>query len=237
MKVTWHGHATFLVETRDGTRVAIDPFFGHGKSRRTWRDLHPALVLVTHGHGDHTGDVLHLKDVPLIANYEIATFLEARGVADATGMNAGGSTRVGSGLKVTMVPAAHSSGLAAFPNPDGSMPYGGSPCGYLLDDGQTRLYVAGDTGLFGDLKWVVRDVLRPDVAVLPIGDLYTMGPEHAAIAAEWTGAKVAVPCHYGSFPGLVEDAGEFTTRLAGKVDVRAPAVDGSVDLVGGKVRE
>lgn len=236
MRITWHGHSFYHVETRDGTSILVDPYFENGKTRKRVREFHPDVVLLTHGHGDHTGSVLEYKDAHAVTNWEIGQWLRKNGMRTQTMMNVGGSTKPKPGLRLFMTPANHSSGLDAAPLANGTLAYGGSPCGFLVDDGETRLYVAGDTGLFGDMRAVIRDVLKPDVAILPIGDLFTMGPEHAAIAAEWLGVKVATPCHYGTFPPIEQDPQAFAKPLLGKVDVRVPRVDEGFEVAGGKVR-
>lgn len=235
MRIAWHGHSFYHVETREGTRILIDPYVENGKTRRRVRDFDPDVVLLTHGHGDHTGSVLDYGDAHVVSNHEIGHWLAKNGMGKRTAMNVGGSCRPKGNLRVHMTWAQHSSGLDAAPLANGTLSYGGAPCGYLLDDGETRLYVAGDTGLFGDMRWVVRDVLKPDVGILPIGDLFTMGPEHAAIAADWLGVKVATPCHYGTFPPIEQDPHEFKKRVGGKADVRVLDVDGAFDVKGGRV--
>lgn len=235
MRIAWHGHSFHHVETKDGTSVLLDPFVENGKTRKRVEDFDPAVILLTHGHDDHTGSVLSYPQAHVVSNWEIGAWLERNGMTKRTAMNVGGSCRPAPDLRVHMTFAAHSSGLDAAPLPNGTLGNGGSPCGYLLDDGETRLYVAGDTGLFGDMKWVVRDVLRPDVAILPIGDLFTMGPEHAALAVEWLGVKVATPCHYGTFPPIEQDPQEFRKRVGGKADVRVLDVDGWFEVRGGRV--
>lgn len=235
MRISWHGHSFYHVETRGGTSVLIDPFVENGKTRKQVRDFDPDVVLLTHGHGDHTGSVLEFRDALVVSNWEIGVWLEKAGVTNRTAMNVGGSCRPARDLRVHMTYATHSSGLDAAPLADGTLGNGGNPCGYLLDDGETRLYVAGDTGLFGDMKWVIRDVLKPDVALLPIGDLFTMGPEHAAIAVEWLGVKVASPSHYGTFPPIEQDPHEFAKRVADKARVVVLDVDGAFEAKGGRV--
>lgn len=235
MRIDWHGHACYHVTTRDGKRILVDPFLEAGTAKRA-RDFDPDLVMITHGHADHVGSALDFTRAHHVSNWEIGAWLEANGVARRTAMNVGGGARV-AGVRLWMAPAAHSSGLDAAASPNGTLGYGGSPCGYVIDDGETRLYVAGDTGLFGDMRAVIRDVVKPDVAILPIGDLFTMGPEHAAIAAEWLGVKVATPCHYNSFPPIAQDPDAFARPLRGKVDVRVPAVDAGFDVRGGRVVE
>ncbi|HEX2021543.1 MAG TPA: metal-dependent hydrolase [Candidatus Thermoplasmatota archaeon] len=236
MHVTWHGHACYSIETRQGKRILVDPFLTGGPSRRGPADFRPDAVLLTHGHGDHTGDVLSFPDAHLVTNWEIGAWALARGMKRVTRMNVGGFAKPLDGVRVWMAPATHSSGLDASPLPDGTLGYGGGACGFVVDDGETRLYVAGDTGLFGDMRTVIRDVMQPHAALLPIGDLFTMGPEHAAIAAEWLGVDVASPCHYDSFPPIRQDPQEFARRVGARAKVVVPRVDEGFDLDEGRLR-
>lgn len=235
MRIAWHGHSFSHITTRGGTSVLVDPFVENGMTRKRVSDFRPDVVLLTHGHADHTGSALEYRDAHHVSNFEIGLWLERNGIAKRTAMNVGGACRLAPDLHVRMTYATHSSGIEAAPLANGTLGEGGSPCGYLLDDGETKLYVAGDTGLFGDMKWVIRDVLKPDVAILPIGDLFTMGPAHAAIAVEWLGVKVATPCHYNTFPPIRQDPNELVKLVGGKADVRVLDVDGAFEVKGGKV--
>jgi L-ascorbate metabolism protein UlaG (beta-lactamase superfamily) len=201
-KLTWLGHATFKVETPEGKTVLIDP----------WVEGNPAcpdplkkfdkidLMLITHGHGDHMGDAVALakKHKPaVVAIYEIGEWLTAQGVEKTAGMGKGG-TQVIDGISVTMVNAHHSSSIAV----DGKLVYGGEPCGYVVRfPSGFSLYHAGDTTVFGDMK-IIGGLYKPDLACLPIGDHYTMGPREAAYAIRLLGVKAVVPMHYGTFPVL-----------------------------------
>jgi L-ascorbate metabolism protein UlaG (beta-lactamase superfamily) len=158
------------------------------------------LLLVTHGHSDHTGDVVPVARATgarVIAPYELSVWLEQKGLQNVTGMNPGG-TVTPFGLSITMVHALHSSSVTD----DGRTQYAGVATGYVIrfEDGVT-VYHAGDTSVFGDMR-LIADLYRPGIAVLPIGDLYTMGPEQAAKACELLGVRQVVPMHYGTFPAL-----------------------------------
>lgn len=228
MQVRWHGHSFFTVVTRDGTILAIDPFFAAAPPAAL--DIRPDLVLVTHAHSDHAEDAPRLR-APILATHEVANELGRRGSA-ATGMGIGGSWRDGA-LRVWCTPAWHSSD---FDWPEGApVVPGGHPCGFVVDDGETRFYHAGDTGLFGDMRTVIRDVLRPHAAALPIGDRYTMGPEHAARAVEWLGVDVAIPMHYGTFPAIAQDPSEFARHVGRSARVVIPQRGRGVELRGGEV--
>lgn len=226
MKITWHGHAFFEILTSDGKNVVIDPFTDNPKTDTKPEDLDPDLVLVTHGHYDHAGCVRAL-DAPVVANFEVATWLERGGHQQATGMNIGGWTEV-AGVRVWMAPAWHSGGL---PNEDGDfLGNGGNAYGFIIDDGEQRLYHAGDTGLFGDMKTVIGEIMKPDIALLPIGDLFTMGPEHGAIAAGWIKPKVAIPMHYNTFPAIEVNVNEFVERVPKGIETRVMEPDTTITV-------
>ncbi len=199
LQVTWLGHATLAVTSPKGVRVLVDPFLTDNPScPASAKRVGPIdLVLVTHGHADHCGDAVSVareSGATVVACPELAGWLERQGVKHLRPMNIGGRQSV-LGLQIAMVPAIHSSSA-----PDGT--YLGPAAGFVVrfEDGKT-VYFAGDTALFGDMR-LIRDRHAPDVAFLPIGDRYTMGPEDAAIAAEWLGVTAIVPVHYGTFPEL-----------------------------------
>jgi L-ascorbate metabolism protein UlaG (beta-lactamase superfamily) len=205
LRVMWLGHSTFLMTTAQGVRVLFDPFLTNNPScpvpakRTTTADI----ILISHGHSDHCEDAASIArqaGATVVASPELSGWLERQGVKHTRPMNIGGKQRL-SGLAIAMVPACHSSSA-----PDGT--YLGAAAGFVVrfDHGPT-IYFAGDTALFGDMR-LIGDRHRPQVAFLPIGDRFTMGPEDAALAAEWLGVTAIVPMHYGTFPeltGTVED--------------------------------
>ncbi|MGL6279924.1 MAG: metal-dependent hydrolase [Gaiella sp.] len=197
--LTWLGHAAFRLDTPDGMRVYVDPFLtGNPSCPASERTAERCdLVLVTHGHGDHVGDAVALHRAhgcPVVAQVELRRWLTAQGVADdgmAHSVNKGGTVRV-AGLSVTLTDANHSSSAE-----DGT--YLGESCGLVLAaDGMPTIYVAGDTSVFGDMALIGR-LYAPQIAILPIGDHFTMGPREAALAAELVGAPLVVPSHWGTF--------------------------------------
>jgi L-ascorbate metabolism protein UlaG (beta-lactamase superfamily) len=212
MRITWHGHAFFAVEAASGTTLLVDPFLsGNPHTDLGPDDFDPDFVAVTHGDFfDHAGDA-HRFGVPVVCQSLMARDLLAldHPVVD---LNIGGRF-AHEGLSLTMVHAHHSMGTSAtgIERTD----YGGVAAGYVIDDGGTTFYHSGDTGLFGDMKHVVRDVYGPEVAAVPIGGHHTMEPEEAAIAAEWIGAETVVPMHYGTFPEIDVDPEAFAERVEG----------------------
>jgi L-ascorbate metabolism protein UlaG (beta-lactamase superfamily) len=200
--LTWLGHNTFKLVTRGGRTVLLDPFVeGNPSCPRELKTFEKLDVMsISHGHGDHMADAVTLgkKHKPVIVcNYEIHLFLQKKGVTNTSPMNKGGSQEAG-GITFTMVQATHSSGI----EDGGQVVYGGEACGFVitLEDG-TRIYHAGDTGVHADMA-LIAELYAPEIALLPIGDLYTMGPREAAIATRMLQPKFVVPCHYGTMPAL-----------------------------------
>jgi L-ascorbate metabolism protein UlaG (beta-lactamase superfamily) len=218
--LTWLGHAAFRLDTAGGKRIYVDPFLTHnpkcpeGEKKPERADV----VAITHGHLDHIADaddIAKEHGAKVVGMVEIGDWLqEKQGVDEAsiqTG-NKGGTTEV-DGVKFTLVDAHHSSQL-----PDGS--YGGEPAGIVVEDENgKKIYFAGDTCVFGDMALIGR-IYAPDVAVLPIGDFYTMGPREAAVAIELLGVKRVVPCHYGTFPVLTGTPEELA-KLAPDAQIEA----------------
>jgi L-ascorbate metabolism protein UlaG (beta-lactamase superfamily) len=203
--LTWLGHSTFVLETPGGKRVMFDPFVTGNPATPQGRadpgDLD--VILLSHGHSDHTGDVVRLANEKqpkaVVGMIELTDWLDGQGVANTVGMNKGGTAEV-EGLRVTMTHAVHSSSVST---PEGSILYLGEPAGLVvkLENGYA-VYFAGDTDVFSDMA-LIRELHEPDMAMLPIGDHFTMGPAGAAKAVELLGVRRVLGMHYGTFPPLV----------------------------------
>ena len=202
MELTWLGHSAFRLDA-GGKRIYIDPFL-NGNPKCPEGETTPErvdIVAVTHAHGDHVGDTVALANehgATVVAQVELCGWLGSQGVEKRLDPNKGGTVAVDD-VRFTLTNAFHSSS-----NNEGA--YMGEPCGIVVraqEDGQEKsIYFAGDTCVFGDMALIGR-LYKPDLAVLPIGDHYTMGPDEAALALELLGVKRCVPCHWGTFPPLV----------------------------------
>ena len=206
-KLTWYGHAALGLET-GGYKIVIDPFFsGNPAASLSPEAVEADFILVSHGHGDHVGDAVAIAKrtgATIIGNFEVAGWFEKQGVEKTHGQHLGGGHKHPFGyLKLTL--ALHGSMM-----PDGS--YGGNPCGFLLttNDGK-KIYFAQDTGLFGDMKLIGEEGL--DLAVIPIGDNYTMGPDDALRAVKMLTPKAVVPIHYNTWDLLAQDANAWAGRV------------------------
>jgi L-ascorbate metabolism protein UlaG (beta-lactamase superfamily) len=206
-RVQWLGHACLLIES-DGHRILVDPFLtDNPAAAASAGDVQAEAILVSHGHGDHLGDTISIAKragAVVVANYEIATWLQNQGLVNVHGQQHGGSHEFSFG-RVKLTLAFHGSVL-----PDGT--YGGNPCGFLvtLNDGR-RIYDAADTGLFGDMRLIGEEGI--DLAIVPIGDNYTMGPDDAVRAVKLIQPKKVLPIHYNTWPLIAQDADAWATNV------------------------
>ena len=210
------GHSAFQLEA-DGVIVAVDPFLtGNPKASHEEKHLHPQAILLTHAHNDHVGDTVAIAKrtgAKVIATFELAEWLKTQGVTGATGGNHGGTVAFEGGT-AKFVPAWHTSSYfdgTTFVAP-------GVPAGLVVRFGGRTVYFAGDTCLFGDMALIGEEGL--DVAVLPIGDHFTMGPADALRAVTLLKPKLVVPCHYDTFPPIEQDGAAFASRVEAETGSR-----------------
>lgn len=206
MIIRYLGHAGFGI-ILDGISIVVDPFVSKNPSSKlTLADVPKAeIVAVTHSHFDHFGDAAEIAKrdgACFVAVYDTVEIAEREGVQRTEAMNVGGSCLV-KGVRIDCVPALHT----------------GNPCGFVFSGREGRVYHAGDTGLFGDMK-LIGEICRPDVALLPIGGRFTMGPEEAAMATGLIRPKAVIPMHYNTFEAIMQDPYRFAALVKERVDTK-----------------
>lgn len=219
ISITYYGHSTFGIVSPKGKKILIDPWVEGNPACP--KELHKIesldIMAITHGHFDHISDAVSIaKETKptVVGNWEVCDWMGLKGVENCSAMNKGGA-QVVDGIKFTMVHAQHSSGIK---DDDGTMVYGGEPGGFIIEfENGFRIYHAGDTNVFSDMK-LIAEIYKPELVMLPIGDLFTMGPLEASYACRFLNPKWVVPIHYATFPVLIgtpEELGELTKDIEG----------------------
>jgi len=218
-KITWLGHSTVLVTTAAGTSLLIDPFIAHNPKYPKDYVLPERIdyILLTHGHGDHISDAVPVAKKhgsTVVAIYELASYVAGMGVKNTIGMNLGGTVQLGD-VAATLVEAKHSAGA----EDESGTHYVGVAGGFVLTiaDGPV-LYHAGDTAVFSDMQ-LIRDLYQPQLAMLPIGGHYTMGPREAALAVRFLAPSTVLPLHFGTFPPLTGTPDQLAALVEPAVEV------------------
>ncbi len=212
IEINWLGHATFELRSPSGEVLLLDPWIeGNPAYPKDYKVSKVDAIAISHAHFDHMNDVLPLAkkfEPKVVAIFETASWLEKKGAKNTVGINKGGTADLGF-VKLTMTHALHSCSIKDGDN----LIYGGEAAGYVLTfaDGR-KAYFAGDTTVFSDMK-LIGEIYEPELAFLPIGDFYTMGPHEAAHAARLIGAKKVIPMHYGTFPALTGRPEQLAQRL------------------------
>lgn len=230
MNILWLGHGSFRIEIEDQV-LLIDPWL-NGNPMMEGHDHAAAIagatqILVTHGHFDHTQDIVEISqktDAPVSAIYELAAYLKDQGAIEGMGFNKGGTVEFGA-VTVSMVPASHSSSMVVDDKPM----YAGTEIGYMIQGEGKTIYVSGDTGIMADMDWM-GDYYKPDIGILSAGGFFTMDMKQAAYAAKrYFNFKTVIPCHYRTFPLLEQNADTLAAGLPG-VDVIEPQVLRAISL-------
>lgn len=216
--ITWLGHSAFAL-TFNGHAVLFDPFLtGNPLASANADELDAELICVSHAHGDHTGDVVAIAKrtgATVVCNFEMANYFAAKGVENTQGVNPGGTYNHGF-AKAKWTQAFHTSSF-----PDGT--YGGQPNGFIFSADSKRLYYAGDTGLFGDMRLIGDH--RIDLAFLPIGDTFTMGIEDSLLAIEFIRPRYVLPMHYNTWPPIAQDASSWANRVSSETNSQPIVLD------------
>jgi L-ascorbate metabolism protein UlaG (beta-lactamase superfamily) len=213
MRITWLGHGSFQFELPSGQVILMDPWIeGNPAYPKHHQIRRVDTICITHGHFDHIHDTppLAARFAPeVVAIYETCHWLESKGVKNTRGMNKGGTVQCG-GVSITMTHAVHSCGILD----DGKIIYGGEASGYVLrfEDGRA-LYFGGDTNVFSDMQ-LIEQLYHPELAFLPIGDLYTMSPREAAMACRLLRSSKVIPMHFGTFPPLTGTPAKLAELIA-----------------------
>ncbi|ULO08169.1 metal-dependent hydrolase [Paenibacillus sp. 19GGS1-52] len=214
MKILFHGHSCIQLFSSSHS-ILIDPYIdANPVAVVKANDIVTDYILLTHGHDDHITDAVPIakqNDAPIIAVEELAEYMASQGVKKTEAMHVGGDWTFDFG-RVYLTPALHTSSVRTL---DGQRLYAGVPVGYVIEMGGKIIYHAGDSGLFSDMKWIGQrfDI---DIAFLPIGGRFTMGPSDALLAAEWIQPRHVVPIHYGTFPLIQQDGVHFIENLSRK---------------------
>jgi L-ascorbate metabolism protein UlaG (beta-lactamase superfamily) len=239
-RATFLGHSVFRIDTPGGKTIYIDPWLGNPKAPASAKQVDKAdLILVTHGHADHLGETVEIAkktNARVLAIVELAIYFGNQGIpaGNIVRMDKGGTATAipGTPIKVTVVRADHSS-TVSYTDPQTkitSVTAGGEAVGYIIHlENGLRILHAGDTALYGDMELFGKRY-KPDVAMLPIGDHFTMGPEDAAEAARMWGVKTVIPMHYGTFPLLTGTAEAFQKALSPQITMKAPAPGDTVEF-------
>ncbi|UWR21555.1 metal-dependent hydrolase [Sulfitobacter sp. S190] len=232
MNIIWLGHGSFRIETGDQV-ILVDPWLSGNPMLPADRHADAVAgathILVTHGHFDHTADIVSLSaqaDIPVSGMVELAQHLHAQGAVEGAAFNMGGTIPIGTGATASMVPASHSSSIPVGQTKH----YTGSESGFVLRAEGRCIYLSGDTGLMADMGWIA-DYFKPDVGILSAGGHYTMDMEMAAYACRtWFDFKLVIPCHYRTFDALEQSADALRNGVMPGTTVIEPQVMKAIRL-------